>query len=135
MDCDNTKNGSDFRANMIQRTRKFALRVYDLCTTLPSTTEARHMRDQLFRCATSVAANYRAAHRAKSDRDYLNKLKICEEESDEAWFWMDMIVGCGLLSAHQAGLLMQEANELTAIISACCITKRRNIAKNIDPRH
>lgn len=93
------------------------------------------MRDQLFRCATSVAANYRAAQRAKSDRDYLNKLKICEEEADEAWFWMDIIVACELIPLAKAEPLMNEAHELTAIISACCITKRRNIAQGLDSHH
>ena len=85
------------------------------------------MRDQLFRCATSVAANYRASGRAKSDRDYLNKLKICEEESDEAEFWMDMLVASDLVPKHKIEALMKEASELTAIITASCITKRRNM--------
>lgn len=85
------------------------------------------MRDQLFRCATSVAANYRAALRAKSDRDYLNKLKICEEEADEAEFWMDLLVRCALVKQHKVEPLMKEADELTAIITASCITKRRNM--------
>ena len=88
------------------------------------------MRDQLFRCATSVAANYRAAHRAKSDRDYLNKLKICEEEADESIFWIEMIVFCGLIPADKTENLLQEANEITAIISASCITKRKHIEES-----
>lgn len=85
------------------------------------------MRDQLFRCATSVAANYRASGRAKSDRDYLNKLKICEEEADEAGFWMDLIVACELVRVSKIEALMKEADELTAIITSACITKRRNM--------
>lgn len=85
------------------------------------------MRDQLFRCATSVAANYRASGRAKSDKDYLNKLKICEEEADESGFWMDMLVACELVRLNKVEALMKEADELTAIITASCITKRRNM--------
>lgn len=135
MSTDNTSNGAKFRRDMSLRTKTFALRVFKLCSSLPNTQEARHIRDQLFRCATSVAANYRAAHRAKSDRDYLNKLKVCEEECDEAWFWMDFLVACELMEAHLVESLMKEANELTAIITACCITKRRNISSNIDERH
>ena len=124
------ENGIVFRDAMTQRTRAFALRVYKLCGALPHTPESMHMRDQLFRCATSVAANYRASGRAKSDRDYLNKLKICEEEADEAVFWMDMLEACELVRKHKIEALMQEANELTAIITASCITKRRNMIKN-----
>lgn len=115
---------------MTKRTRSFALRVFTLCKSLPQTPESLHIRDQLFRCATSVAANYRASARAKSDRDYLNKLKICEEEADEAEFWMDMLVACELVRSQKIEALMQEANELTAIITASCITKRRNMIKN-----
>ena len=88
------------------------------------------MRDQLFRCATSVAANYRAAHRAKSDRDYLNKLKICEEEADESVFWIEMILFCGLIAGEKTINQLQEANEITAIIATSCITKRKHIEEN-----
>ena len=88
------------------------------------------MRDQLFRCATSVAANYRASGRAKSDKDYLNKLKICEEEADETVFWMDMLVACELVRAQKIEALMREADELTAIITTACITTRRNMKKS-----
>ena len=115
---------------MTQRTRAFALRVYKLCSALPHTPESMHMRDQLFRCATSVAANYRASGRAKSERDYLNKLKICEEEADESVFWMEMLVSCELVRSQKIEALLQEANELTAIITASCITKRRNMRKS-----
>ena len=116
-----------FGADMVERTRAFALRVYKLCSSLPNSPESWHMRDQLFRCATSVAANYRAALRAKSDRDYLNKLKICEEESDESEFWMDLLVACDLVKLQKVESLMKEANELTAIIASSIVTKRRNM--------
>ncbi len=124
------EHGPVFREEMTRRTRAFALRVFKLCTSLSNTPEAFHIRDQLFRCATSVAANYRASGRAKSDKDYLNKLKICEEESDEAEFWMDMLVACDLVPMHKIEALMKEASELTAIITASCITKRRNMEKS-----
>ncbi len=123
------ENGMSFRDEMTQRTRAFALRVFHLCRSLPHTPEASHIRDQLFRCATSVAANYRASGRAKSDKDYLNKLKICEEEADEAEFWMDMLVSCKIVRLQMIDALMKEAAELTAIITASCITKRRNMEK------
>ena len=119
-----------FGADMVERTRAFALRVYKLCSSLPNSPESWHMRDQLFRCATSVAANYRAAFRAKSDRDYLNKLKICEEESDESGFWMEMLVACNLVPMNKIESLIRESGELTAIITASCISKRRNMRKS-----
>ena len=124
------ENGVAFRETMTQRTRAFALRVFKLCSSLPNTPEALHMRDQLFRCATSVAANYRASGRAKSDKDYLNKLKICEEEADETVFWMDMLVACELVRAQKIEAWMREADERTAIITTACITTRRNMKKS-----
>ena len=121
---------SGFGADMVERTRAFALRVFKLCSSLPNSPESWHMRDQLFRCATSVAANYRAALRAKSDKDYLNKLKICEEESDESDFWMDMLAACELVKRYKVEPLMKEANELTEIITTSIVTKRRNMKKS-----
>ena len=121
---------SGFGADMVERTRAFALRVFKLCSSLPNSPESWHMRDQLFRCATSVAANYRAALRAKSDKDYLNKLKICEEEPDESDFWMDMLAACELVKRYKVEPLMKEANELTAIITTSIVTKRRNMKKS-----
>lgn len=121
--------GAGFGQEMTECTRAFALRVYRLCSSLPKNPEAYHMRDQLFRCATSVAANYRAALRAKSDRDYLHKLKICEEEADESGFWMEMLVGCDMVPLHKREALIRESGELTAIITASCISKRRNMRK------
>ena len=121
---------SGFGADMVERTRAFALRVFKLCSSLPNSPESWHMRDQLFRCATSVAANYRAALRAKPDKDYLNKLKICEEESDESDFWMDMLAACELVKRYKVEPLMKKANELTAIITTSIVTKRRNMKKS-----
>lgn len=120
-------NGTAFRESMTQRARVFALRVFKLCSSLPGTPEYLHMRDQLFRCATSVAAKYRASGRAKSDKDYLNKLKICEGESEEAEFWMDMLVACELVNRHKIEALMKEVNELTAVITTSCIIKHCNM--------
>lgn len=115
---------------MIQRTKSFAVEIFHLCKRLPNNPEALNIRNQLFRCASSVAANYRAAHRAKSDKDYLNKLKICEEEADETYFWLDLLIACRLVTPDIVEHLIREANALTAIIAASCITKRRHIEEN-----
>lgn len=69
------------------RTKKFTLDCLSLCTKIPKSREFDSIVRQLIRSSSSVGANYRAAKRAKSDRDFINKLKIVEEEADESMFW------------------------------------------------
>ena len=70
------------KKELLQRTKKFAIEVWKLCQMLPK--EFRNYKGQLIRSSSSVGANYRAACRAKSTRDFINKLKIVEEELDES---------------------------------------------------
>ena len=72
------------------RTKKFALDVIGLCAGLPHLPETRHAIDRLIHSSSSVAANYRSACRAKSKADFVAKLGIVEEESDEAGFWLEI---------------------------------------------
>ena len=73
------------------RTKEFALDVVCLCAELPTVPEIGHVRGQLQRTATSVAANYRAACRGKSKADFIAKLGTVEEEADESAFWLEFI--------------------------------------------
>ena len=109
------------------RTKTFALRVNQVCaTSLKGSYEIEHVGHQLFRCATSVAANFRAACHAKSTADFLNKMKICEEEADESWFWMDFAIAAGYIQESRMTLLLQEAHEITCVVAATCKTARSN---------
>lgn len=110
-----------------QRTRRFALLVMELCRELPATYEGQHSASQLFRCATSVASNYRAACRARSRAEFAAKLGVVVEEADESDFWLDFIVAGRLVSAERVKALAQEADELTAIFvqSRNTVTRRR----------
>lgn len=81
------------------RTKAFALRVLKLVESLPATTPGRIIGNQIGRCATSVASNYRAACRARSKAEFIAKLGIVEEESDESLFWLEMIEEAELLPA------------------------------------
>ena len=74
-----------------ERTRCFALNVITFCRTLPATSEARRLGDQLFRAATAVAANYRAVCRARSRADFIAKLGVVIEEADESKLWLDLL--------------------------------------------
>jgi four helix bundle protein len=111
---------------MKARTREFALRSIRLVDALPLHMSAQVMGKQLLRAASSVGANYRAACRAKSGPDFLSKLKIVEEEIDESAYWLDLLVGSGIVAAQKLQPLQKEADELTAIIVATIRTARAN---------
>src|SRR6266850_6267790 len=100
---------------MKQRTKAFALRVIKLAGTLSEDAVGRRLGDQLLRSGTSVAANYRAACRARSKPEFLSKLGIAEEEADESMFWMELLVESGLVPERKLRELIDEANQLTAI--------------------
>jgi four helix bundle protein len=103
---------------MKQRTKTFALRVIKLTATLSKDFVGRRLGDQLLRSGTSVAANYRAACRARSKADFISKLGVVEEEADESAFWMELLIEGGLVPGRRLEKLLDEANQLTAIIVA-----------------
>src|SRR5689334_25156561 len=100
------------------RTKQFALLVIRLCRTVPSSQESRIITRQLLRSATSVAANYRAVCRARSKPDFISKLGIVLEESDESLFWLELLVEASLISNEKMKTPLKEANELVAIFVA-----------------
>jgi four helix bundle protein len=102
------------------RTQQFAVRVFRLVEALPETRAAIVVINQILRCSSSVAANYRAALRAKSKADFLYKLKIVPEEVDESEFWLTFVSETGMLPINHIELnrLHKEAGELTAIFNA-----------------
>ena len=109
---------------MRRRTKAYANRVVKLCEALPNKWVARTLGSQLLRCGTSVGANYRAVCRAKSRPDFLNKLRIVEEECDESLFWMELLIENDIIKARRLSNLMAEANELLAIVVASAKTAR-----------
>ncbi|MBK9155552.1 MAG: four helix bundle protein [Chloracidobacterium sp.] len=97
------------------RTKLFALRIIKLVESLPSSPAARTIGGQLIRSGTSVPANYRAACRARSNADFIAKLGIVEEETDESVFWMEMLVDANIIKLNLVADLMDEGRQLTAI--------------------
>jgi four helix bundle protein len=111
-----------------KRTKAFALRILKLVDALPNTTAGRALASQIVRSGTSVAANYRAACRAKSTADFVAKMGIVEEEADETLFWLELLEESELVSPAKLAAIKQEANELIAITVASIKTARRNRA-------
>jgi four helix bundle protein len=109
-----------------RRTKAFALRVLKLVDTLPKTTAGRALGSQIVRSGTSVAANYRAACRARSTADFIAKMGIVEEEADETLFWLELLEESQLVPAAKLPAIKREANELIAITVASIKTARRN---------
>ena len=91
----------------------FAIEVWKLCQTLPK--EFSEYKGQLIRCSSSVGANYRAACRAKSTRDFIYKLKVVEEELDESLFFTEIISELSEKEKIKWASIYKEGDELLAI--------------------
>jgi len=100
------------------RTKQFALRVVTLVEVLSDSVRGRVIADQITRSATSVGANYRATCRARSRAEFIAKIGVVEEEADETDFWLELIIESKIRRAKQILPLLNEANELVAIMAA-----------------
>jgi len=107
------------------RTKQFALMIIKLVDELPNTKAGNTIGNQIIRSGTSVAANYRAACRSRSNADFISKITIVEEECDESLFWLELIADSNLLKKERLSDLMKEADELTAIFTASGKTARQ----------
>ncbi|HEU5238825.1 MAG TPA: four helix bundle protein [Pyrinomonadaceae bacterium] len=107
------------------RTKAFALRVMNLVEALPKSIKGRAIANQLIRSGTNVAADYRAACRARSKAEFISKIGTVEEEADESALWMELIIEDKLLSQRKVGSLLNEADELVAIMAASYISAAR----------
>ena len=106
------------------RTKKFALRIIRLFRALPRSGDAQIIRKQLLRSGASVAANYRAACRARSRPEFAARVGIVMEEADETVFWLELIAESGMLPISRLHPLLKEARELAAIFTVSYGTAR-----------
>jgi len=113
-----TVHMNEIAENLKERSISFALRLTTFCRTLPDTWDGRFVRDQLFRSGTRIAANYRAACRARSHRDFVSKLGMTVEESDESVFWLMFVARAGMANNSEQKELLDEAGQLLAIFMA-----------------
>ena len=112
------------------RTKAFARDCWLLCSKFPISREYNAYCNQLIRCSSSVGANYRAASRAKSDADFINKLKIVEEEADESMYFLELFLEISDKETNELKRLHREANELLAIVVASIKTMRNRNRKS-----
>jgi four helix bundle protein len=114
------------KEEMKLRTKQFALRVIRLVEALPRGKTADVLGRQLLRSGTSVGANYRAACRAKPTADFIAKMGLVEEETDESVYWMELLVEAGIVKTALLESLVKEGNEILAITIASIITARKH---------
>jgi four helix bundle protein len=98
-----------------KRTKEFAHAAVKLAVSLPKAVLADHIERQLIRCATSVAANYRAASLSQSKPSFVSKISIVIEEADECEYWLEFLIDEGLAVKERVAPLLNEAHELASI--------------------
>ncbi|MBX2945216.1 MAG: four helix bundle protein [Cyclobacteriaceae bacterium] len=110
------------------RTKRFAIDVVKFCQDLKPTLALNIFSKQLIRCASSVGANYRAACRAKSMADFINKLKIVEEEADESIYFLELIAELEPDVKSKTDVLIKEGNELLSIVVSSITTSKKKLS-------
>ncbi len=107
-----------------ERTKRLALETIRFTAKLPPGTEYGVIQKQLIRAASSVGANYRAACRSRSRRDFIAGLGVVAEESDEVQYWLELLEELRGSPHPQLSKLKKEADELVAIMVASINTAR-----------
>ena len=115
----------EFIEGLKTRTKQFAIRILKLYQALPKTHDYQIVGKQLIRSGTSVASNYRAACRARSQNEFFSKISIVVEEADETAFWLEVLIESEMMSQEKLDLLLKETLELTKIMA----TARKNSKK------
>ncbi|MGD1839607.1 MAG: four helix bundle protein [Thermonemataceae bacterium] len=116
------KNKVRFNELMRERTKAMAVRVVKMYAQIDKTDEFRIIGKQLLRSSTSVAANYRAACRARSAKEFFAKISIVIEEADETLFWLEILEETDLIPSSKLHSLKKEITEILKIV----VTARKN---------
>lgn len=115
------------------RTKQFSLRVIRLFKGLPRSEEAKIIGRQVLRSGTSIGANYRAACRVRTSKEFASKIRIVVEEADETAYWLELLIEGGIVAKNRLDALLAEINELVAIFAASLHTvqarNRRSMAR------
>jgi four helix bundle protein len=114
--------------NIAVRLRVFAAGVLRLCRRMPNDSSTKHVARQLVRAATGGGSNYEEARGAESRADFIHKVGIANKELREALYWLQLAREAELVVEDELEVLIREANELVAILTASIKTaKQREI--------
>ena len=114
------------REEMYERTMQFSVRIVRMVKAMPRGIAEDVIAKQLTKSATSIGANYREACHGKSTADFVSKLKISEGEADETLYWLQLLVNRGIMKQSKLQALIDEANELVAILTASTKTSSQH---------
>lgn len=116
------------RRDLRERTKGFALRIVRMYGALPKTVEAQVLGKQVLRSGTSVGANFREAHRARSNAEFVAKVGNCLQELDETAYWLELLTESEIVPAARMTDLLEETDQLIAIFTTI-VKKRKAIGK------
>ena len=111
-------DNKEFGKQLELRTKKFAVKIVRLSSTLPKTEEGRVLRNQITKSGTSIGANYREANRSRSRPDFANKIRICESEASETMYWIELITELNWVTKESINDVYIEADELLALFTS-----------------
>ena len=111
-------DNKEFGIKLEKRTGKFAFLIVKLSGSLPKSSEGNVIRNQITKSGTSIGANYREANRARSKADFSNRIKICESETSETIYWLNLIDDLKWADSTKLKFLISEANEFLAIFAS-----------------
>ena len=126
-------NNREFSIQLEIRTKKFAIEIIKLSSSLPNTPEGKVVRNQITKSGTSIGANYREANRSRSNADFKNKIKICESETSETIYWLEIIEEMNWIDLNKISPIKKEALEFLAIFTSIgnkMILKNSEITNN-----
>ena len=118
------------RDEMKRRTKGFELRIVRLSKALPGTHETDVIGRQLLKSGTSIGANYREATRSSSRRHFVTNLAICLREGDETIYWLELLAESEIMWAERLTNMLDECNQLVAILTAAVRTTKKNSPPN-----
>jgi four helix bundle protein len=109
---------SDEKDDLRKRTKRFALRIIKVYESLPRSGSAQVLGHQVLRSGTSVGANFREAHRARSNAEFISKVGDSLKELEETAYWLELLVESGTVSEKKLTSLLDETSQLTAILTS-----------------
>ncbi len=113
------------KSDLPERTMKFAVRIIKLCRTLDEAgSTQRILAKQILRSGTSIGANVEEGVAAQSKPDFISKNNIALKEARETLYWLRLLVEADLVAELKLNELIQESNELVAILTTLVRTAR-----------
>jgi four helix bundle protein len=111
-------DNKEFSKKLEERTKRFTISIIKLSASLPGSVEGKVVRNQITKAGTSIGANYREANRSRSKSDFRNKITICESESSETCYWLEIIEDMNWIEKQKLDPIHLESTELLAIFTS-----------------